>query len=202
MPCRVAVDLDCVFPIWIAQCHRVWFTHTMPYPYRAPTMPLCMRLLKATAQHGRGTAWYVRINIGRERAYGRYAQFRFLPTATRSSAIGSLDFSGYTRNFTKGMTFSADGRGQGVVCVNQPSQCCDSRNCNHFFCSRPDQKLTSVAWFSCCAYHRTNLTRLPRHCEELCGVSANIITVLQKHLHFNRSVSASRTDSVWFLSAF
>ena len=64
MRCLVGKDLDLVFPIWITQCDRVWFTHTMPpYPCRAPTVLLCELLLKATAQHGRGTAWYVWINM-------------------------------------------------------------------------------------------------------------------------------------------
>jgi hypothetical protein len=53
-------------------------THTMPCPCRAPTMPLCKWLLKATAQHGRGTVWFVWINIGRlSTACGRPAQVWF-----------------------------------------------------------------------------------------------------------------------------
>jgi len=35
LSCRVAKGLDCVFPIWLTQCGRLWFTHTMPCPYRA-----------------------------------------------------------------------------------------------------------------------------------------------------------------------
>jgi hypothetical protein len=56
IPCRVAKDLDCVVPIWFTKCDRVWFTHAMPRPWRAPTMPFWQRLFKATAQHSRGTA--------------------------------------------------------------------------------------------------------------------------------------------------
>jgi hypothetical protein len=94
MPCRVGKHLDCVFPISITRCERVWFTHTMPCRCRAPTMPLCKRLPKARAQHGRGTAWYVWINIDRlSTACGRSAQFRFLPTTTRSFTIGSSDMA-------------------------------------------------------------------------------------------------------------
>ena len=162
-------------------------------------MPLCMRLLKATAQHGRGTAWYVRINIGRERACGRYAQFRFLPTATRSSAIGSLDFSGYTRNFTKGMTLSADGRAW-YVWISLHSAAI--RATATTFSAADQTRNSPVLHGLVVLITEQDLTRLPRHCEELYGVSAIIINVLQKHLHFNPSVSASRTDSVWFLSAF
>ena len=44
-PCRVSTDLDCVFPIWITQCDRVWFTNTMPCFYR---FRLCLSHLNNT----------------------------------------------------------------------------------------------------------------------------------------------------------
>jgi len=84
LPCRVAKGLDCAFPIWFTQCDRVWFTHTMSCSCRAPTTPFWKRLLKA--QHGRGAARYVWINIGlRQTACGRPTQTRLLPATTRSS---------------------------------------------------------------------------------------------------------------------
>ena len=53
-------------------------------PCRPMTMALWKGLLKATVQHGRGTAWHVWINIGRlSTACGRPAQVRLLPTASR-----------------------------------------------------------------------------------------------------------------------
>jgi hypothetical protein len=55
-PCRAAKGLDCVFPILIAQCGRVWFTPSMPASCHAKTMPLWKRLLKTTAQCGMGMA--------------------------------------------------------------------------------------------------------------------------------------------------
>ena len=32
LPCRAAMCLECVFPIWFTQCGRVWFTLAMPRP--------------------------------------------------------------------------------------------------------------------------------------------------------------------------
>jgi hypothetical protein len=46
-PCRAKKGLNCIFPIWFAQCGRVWITHAMPRP--------CHAVLKATSQ-GHGTA--------------------------------------------------------------------------------------------------------------------------------------------------
>ena len=78
LPCRVAKGLDCVFPMWFTQSGRVWFTHTMPCPCRAPTMPFWKRLLKARAQHGRGAAWYAWINMAIERwPVGHLTRFGF-----------------------------------------------------------------------------------------------------------------------------
>ena len=62
IPCLIAKGLNCIFPIWFTQCNCVWFTYTMPCHCHAPNMPLWERLLKATAQHGMGTAWHVWIN--------------------------------------------------------------------------------------------------------------------------------------------
>jgi hypothetical protein len=53
-------------------------------PCRPPTTPLWKQLLKATAQHGRGTAWQVWINIDRlSLACWRPAQVRLIPATTR-----------------------------------------------------------------------------------------------------------------------
>ena len=55
--------------------------------------------------HGRDTALYAWINIGRS------ALLRFLPTTMRSFTIGSLNFSGYTRIFTQDTALSKHGMG-------------------------------------------------------------------------------------------
>ena len=80
------------------------------HSYHAVSLPCSDHAaFAATSQgHGMGTAWYVWITTGR--------QVRFLPTTTRSCTIGSRDFSGYTRTFTKDTTLSGDGRG--TACVN------------------------------------------------------------------------------------
>jgi hypothetical protein len=41
LPCRIAMDLDCVFPISFTQCGRVWFTHTMRCRAPAVLRPCC-----------------------------------------------------------------------------------------------------------------------------------------------------------------
>ena len=51
LPCRAAKDLDCVFPIWITQCGRVWFTLAMPCPCRANAL-----LRPRRSSQGHGTA--------------------------------------------------------------------------------------------------------------------------------------------------
>jgi hypothetical protein len=56
LSCRATKGLDCVFPIWLTQRGRVWFTYAIPRPCRATTMPTWKRLLKATAQRGMGMA--------------------------------------------------------------------------------------------------------------------------------------------------
>jgi hypothetical protein len=84
--CRTANGLDCVFPIWFKQWGRVWFTHAMPHPCHATTMPFWNRLLMATAQRGMGMTWHVWITIGRpEKACGRPARVRLLPATTQIS---------------------------------------------------------------------------------------------------------------------
>jgi hypothetical protein len=84
--CLAAKSLDCVFPIWFTQYDRVWYSHAMPRPCHATTMPFWKRLLKATAHSGMGAAWYVWISIGfPEMACGRPTRVRLLPATTRSS---------------------------------------------------------------------------------------------------------------------
>jgi hypothetical protein len=95
IPCRshaapmplscAAKSLGCVFPIWFTQCGRVLFTHAMPRPCHATTMPFWKRLLKDTPQRGMGMAWHVWISIGRpETACGRPVRMRVFPATTRS----------------------------------------------------------------------------------------------------------------------
>jgi len=59
LPCHAAKELECVFPIWFAQCGRVWFTFAMPChamhmprPCHALTMPFFWR-----PRHGQSMAW-------------------------------------------------------------------------------------------------------------------------------------------------
>jgi hypothetical protein len=86
LPCRAAKGLDCVFAIWFTECGRVWFTHSMPRPCHATTMPFWQRRLNSTAQRGMGMAWHVWISIGLPGATcGRPAFVRLLPATTRSS---------------------------------------------------------------------------------------------------------------------
>jgi hypothetical protein len=86
LPCCAAKGLDCAFCIWFTQCGRVWFTHAMPRPCHATTMPFWKLLLKTTAQRGMGMAWHVWINIGRsEPECERPARFRLLLGTMRSS---------------------------------------------------------------------------------------------------------------------
>ena len=49
LPCRAAKGLECVFPIWFAQCGRVRFTLAMSCPCYAPTMPFFSRPQHSTA---------------------------------------------------------------------------------------------------------------------------------------------------------
>ena len=126
IPCRtpaVLLNIWIVFPIWTAQCDYVCFTHTVPYPCGALTMPLCKRLLKATAQLGMGTALYVWTNIFRfSTACGRFAQVRFLPATTRSFTIGSSDFfsctCGLPRRTRHCRSTTGAWQGHGIVRVN------------------------------------------------------------------------------------
>jgi hypothetical protein len=72
-PCHSPVfltskGLDCVFPIWFTQCGRVWFTHAMPRPCHATTMPFWKRFSRprhsaAWVWHGRETAWRMWISL-------------------------------------------------------------------------------------------------------------------------------------------
>jgi len=78
LPWRVAKGLDCVFPLHSA---AVFDSH-IPCHAHAVLRPSDF----SRAQHGRGAAWYVWINIGHlEKACGRPTQVRLLPATTRSS---------------------------------------------------------------------------------------------------------------------
>jgi hypothetical protein len=56
LPCRVAKALDCVFPVWITQCVRVWFTHTMSSP--AVLRPCCFASDFSRPRHSTAGARY------------------------------------------------------------------------------------------------------------------------------------------------
>jgi hypothetical protein len=121
-PCRSAKGLNCVFPIWFTLCGRVRFSlpcrfHAVPLPCH--DQPFWKRPLKATAQRGMGTAWYVWISIGRpETACERPARFRLLPATTRISTkvvirsrLAVRFFPSTTRTITKSTALSENGRG-------------------------------------------------------------------------------------------
>jgi hypothetical protein len=118
LPCRSAMGLDWVFPIWFTQCGCVWFTHAMPLPCQATTMPFWKQPLKATAQRGMGTAWYVWISIGRpQTACGLTARYRLLPVTKWSytkvvtrSRVAVWIFPSTTRTFTKDTALSENDR--------------------------------------------------------------------------------------------
>jgi hypothetical protein len=90
----------------------------MPFSYHATTIPFWKRPLKATAQRGTGTAWYVWISNGRpEPACGRPPRVRLLPATTRSSMkvvtrsrLAVRMFPSTTRTFTKDTALSENGR--------------------------------------------------------------------------------------------
>jgi hypothetical protein len=111
MPCRQ--EFRFIFPIWFTQCGRLWFTHGMPRPCHATTIPFWKRLIKTMAQRGMGMAWLVRISIGRpETACGQHA----CRSATSgyhegcyqkhnnplNCKISSSDISGYHTDFHEG----------------------------------------------------------------------------------------------------
>jgi hypothetical protein len=95
LPYRAASGLDCVFPIWFTQCGRVWFTHAMPRPYHATTMPFWKRLLKAMAQ--RDMAWHCELtsavqrrHVGDLPAFGFFRLLRGVPRMFLSEAYQSV----------------------------------------------------------------------------------------------------------------
>ena len=139
MPCRAAKGLECVFPIWLTQCGRDWFTLTMPRPCHP-------RPCHSSQGHGR--AWPSRkslwTNCPRSASSGYHAEFhedviRRIPISdaggqcetkyhlswTRKSVVAahykqedllhcwtsSRIFPATMWTFTKDMEFSVQGRG-------------------------------------------------------------------------------------------
>jgi hypothetical protein len=80
-PCRAAKSLECVFPIWFTQCGRVWFTHTMPCPCHALTMPFFSRSRHSTAVERRP--------MGYLPAFGSFRLPRGIPRSLLSEAYQS-----------------------------------------------------------------------------------------------------------------
>jgi hypothetical protein len=66
-PCRADKGLYCIFSIWFTKCGRVWFTHAIPRPCHAMTMPFWKRLLKATKQRGMEMAWHCELALAVQR---------------------------------------------------------------------------------------------------------------------------------------
>ena len=84
LPCRVAKGLDCVFTVCFTQCGRVWFTHAMSCPCRAPVV-----LRPCRSKRNFSAAWHMWINIGR------------LMTGLWATCPGSAS-SGYHAEFHEG----------------------------------------------------------------------------------------------------
>ena len=59
LPCHVAEGLDCVFPIWFTQGDCVWFTHTVPCPWRTPAMLWSCRSESDFSRPWHSMAWHV-----------------------------------------------------------------------------------------------------------------------------------------------
>ena len=78
-----AVCLTGAFLCAVVRAKALRLIHTyravpLPCPCRPLTMPLCQRLLKATEQHGRSTAWHVWISVKRHgRGMAWYVWIRF-----------------------------------------------------------------------------------------------------------------------------
>jgi hypothetical protein len=80
-PCRGAESLECVFPIWFAQCGRVWFTLAVPRPCNALTMPFFSRPRHSTAVERRP--------VGYRPAFGFFWLPRGVPRRLLSEAYQS-----------------------------------------------------------------------------------------------------------------
>ena len=78
LPCRAAKGLECVFPIWITQRGRVWFTLAMPHPCHALAMPFFSRPRHSTAVERRP--------VGYLPAFGFFRQPRGVPRRLLSEA--------------------------------------------------------------------------------------------------------------------
>jgi hypothetical protein len=118
LPCRSAKGLDCVFPhlIYTVRSCLIHTCHAVPLPCH--DLPFRKRSLKATAQRGMRTAWFVWISIGRpQTACGRPVRFRLLPATSRSSTkvvtgsrLAVRIFPSTTRTFTKDTALSENNR--------------------------------------------------------------------------------------------
>jgi hypothetical protein len=95
LPCRVAKGLERVFPIWLTQCGRVWFTLAMPRPCHAPTIPFFSRPRYSTSVERQPVGYlhafgFLRLPRGVPRrllseAYHSYSQ-RSIPTTVKSGS--------------------------------------------------------------------------------------------------------------------
>jgi len=124
LPCRAAKGLECVFPIWFTQCGRVWFTHAMPRPCHALTMPFFSKPRHSTAVERRPVGYLPAFGFFRQprgvprrllsEAYQTSSQ-RSIPTTTKSGSstlqkkddllncwTSSSDISGYHADFHEG----------------------------------------------------------------------------------------------------
>jgi hypothetical protein len=126
MPYRGAEGLECVFPIWLTQCGRVWFTLAMPRPCHALTMPFFSRPWHSTAVERRPVGYlpafgFFRLPRGVPRrllseAYHSPSQ-RSIPTTVKSGSsilqkrLAVRVFPATTRTFTKDKALSEQGRG-------------------------------------------------------------------------------------------
>jgi hypothetical protein len=116
---RSTKGLDCVFTIWFTQwLYLIHTCNVVPLPCHDHAV--LKRRLKATAQRGMRTTWYVWItcSIGRpETACRRPARVRLFPVTTRSytkvvtrNRLAVRIFLSTTRYFTKDTALSENGR--------------------------------------------------------------------------------------------
>jgi len=143
---------------------------SMPRPWRAPTMPFWKQLIKATAQHGRGAAWYVWINIRRrETACGRPAQFRLLPATTWSSTKIVIRISNW----------------------NAAGQCASKQRLSWtrswlFWCGYMSVGGKAVAqWLRCCATNRKVAGSIPA------GVTGIFVDIKSFRSHYDPGVDSA-----------
>ena len=140
-----ANGLECVFPIWLTQCGRVWFTLTLPCPCCAQAMLWprsssqghgTARLSRdgpwATCLHSASSSYHAEIH---KDCYQKHINppynnpylhlYRVVAAHYKKDDLlycwtKSLDISGYHADFHKGHGNVRAGQGHGMARVNRP----------------------------------------------------------------------------------